>query len=136
MKTLFTMLLITCIGHLQMVAQTPDGDKKQDVQKVIVAYVTQSLNLTQEEANQFFPVFKEYMKEHRNAVKANEKDEIAKAEGILVVQKKYKPKFTTILNSETRANKAFKMHAQLLNRLKTVRDRRQQGRGAGKAGSS
>lgn len=118
------LYIVILFSALQLNAQESNGEKKTTVEAAVVAYVTKNLNLTVDEANAFMPVFKNYMKEHRAATVDKENDEIKKNEAIIVVQRKFKPQFQAILNSEKRANSAFRVHQQLVQRLKTVADRR------------
>ncbi len=119
----FLFIMIFCFGYLlQSIAQKQN--KKPDIETVIVAIVTKRLDLTEAEANAFFPVFNNYRKEYRTQVMQAKDDEIKKAEAILVVQKKYKPQFVKILSSEARANKTFKVHNDLMQRLKNLQERR------------
>jgi hypothetical protein len=119
MKQIILWCLLSIVTNVTM---AQDKGKKADVDAVIVAFITKKLNLTVAEAQDFWPVFNNYKKE----VKAtnNETDEIKRSEAVLNIQKKYKPQFQKILNSETRANNTFKVHRDLMQRLKQIGEHR------------
>jgi hypothetical protein len=101
-----------------------EGPRKDQIEKVMVAFITKKLELTVEEAQQFWPVFNNYKKEVRIASLGNKKDVIAQNEAILTIQKKYKPQFQRILKSEERANKVFVVTNELGEKLRKVRENR------------
>jgi 5'-deoxynucleotidase YfbR-like HD superfamily hydrolase len=109
-------VMLTITTHAQ------ERQKKVDIEAIIVAFITKKMNLTADEAQEFWPVFNNYRTEHKATIK--ETDEIKKNETIVVIQKKYKPQFQKILKSEARANQTFKVHMELLQRLKQFSERR------------
>jgi hypothetical protein len=118
-------ILLWCIVAILTTTTTTnaqDAPKKVDVEAVIVAYITKKMNLTVTEAQEFWPVFNNYRKEHKATIK--ETDEIKKNEAVVAIQKKYKPQFQKILNSEQRANQTFRVHKDLLHRLKQFSEHR------------
>ena len=100
--------------------QTPGGGQRAET--VIVGYVTKKLNLTVEEAQQFWPVYNNFTSELRASATANNGDEIKKTETMLAVQKKYKPEFSKVLKSDERANQVF----IITRNLQTMAERRKQ----------
>jgi hypothetical protein len=119
-----TLLIIFTFITALSFAQKDNKRNKHPIEKVIVAYMTKNLSLTADEADAFMPIFKNYMKDHRTATITNKNDEIKKNEAVLEVQKKYKPQFLTILKTEDRANKVFRLHQQLIVRLKSGQEKR------------
>lgn len=57
MKKYITILLV-CFGFLAGIAQ--NGGGKEKIKKLKIAYFTENLNLTSEEAQQFWPVYNAY----------------------------------------------------------------------------
>ena len=127
MKKIIYYFLITILICSNATAQIggDNGNRKDQVEKIIVAYITKKLDLTVEEAQQFWPVFNKYQAEYRMANKNNKDDVIGANEAELAVQKKYKPEFQRVLKSEVRANKVFVVHNNLLTEMKRLKNRRQ-----------
>jgi hypothetical protein len=124
MKTV--LFLILSILTINLVAQKEDnfGDKGP-LQKIIVGYFTKQLSLTETESKEFWPLYTEFRKEMQKAAKDAANDEIKRNEAVLVVQKKYKPKFQAILKTEERTNKVFVLHRTLAQELKRkIKERR------------
>lgn len=72
-------------------AQPPhdDGDKKEQIEAMRVAFITQQLNLTREEAQKFWPVYNEY----RDGLNAMRKERHE-------AYKKYKADFASLTDKE------------------------------------
>ena len=86
-----------------------DGDEKEgdDIKAVRVAFMTDKLKLTSDEAKKFWPVYNNYMQEKRKAWRDNIGDPLKRKESVLNVQKKYKDEFKRVLNSDDRANRVY-----------------------------
>jgi hypothetical protein len=122
MKKIILLLSAILLLNFYTNAQVGDDDKKKDVEAIFAAYITKKLNLSVDEAQQFWPVFNTYRKEFRESIKDLDNDEIKRNEAIITVQKKYKPQFQKVLKTEDRANKVFKIQRDFLQKIK---DRRQ-----------
>jgi len=100
-------------------------DRQEKIQALYVAYITQQLNLTETEAQKFWPVHKEYDTEIR-AVDPK-LPELQRQQAILDIKKKYQPNFTRILG-ENRTDDFFKkdmeFRKQLVNQLRKSRQER------------
>lgn len=100
-------------------------DRQEKIQALYVAYITQQLNLTETEAQKFWPVHKEYDTEIR-AVDPK-LPELQRQQAILDIKKKYQPSFTRILG-ENRTDDFFKkdmeFRKQLVNQLRKSRQER------------
>ena len=94
-----------------------------------IGFVTRRLALTSDEAQKFWPVYNEYVKELRKA-RIEEKDDVLLfEERALNIRKKYKGEFKKILTSEERLNKALTVDRDFNNVLKKELQRRAQMRG-------
>ena len=86
-------------------AQPPNEDRQPNPQRaekikaLYVAYITQQLNLTVDEAQKFWPVHTQFDEEIKAAHKSN-LPEIEKEEAVLKVKKKYTASFTKIIGAE------------------------------------
>lgn len=87
----------------------PRGPRPPHVEALKVAFITQQLNLTAEEAQKFWPIHNSYMAELKKAREANKDAELAFEEQALSIRKKYNNDFKKVLNSEERVNTVFKL---------------------------
>lgn len=124
MKKYLLLLLIILGSSSLAIAQKQKGEK---IQALKIAFLTQRLQLTADEAKTFWPVYNDYeselkklrMNKSTNSVLENEQK-------LLNIRKKFNPKFGKILGSE-RANNLFKAEREFRNILITrLKNRRQQ----------
>lgn len=128
MKKLLPILFISLFSAFAAQAQPgdeeqPGGQKGEIIRKLLIYQMTKKLDLSEAEAQKFWPVFNNYEKEWRTAIKNNKDDVIKRNEAILSAQKKYKPDFQRVLNSEDRANRVFKEHDNIIEQLKKQAER-------------
>lgn len=114
------------MSMLVTVAQPPKRIEKIEALKV--AYISQSLALTPEEAQKFWPVYNSYINEIRTAKDKNREDELKFQEEALNIKKKYKPEFKKVLNSDERVNKVYKAEMEFREAVKKEVQRRMQQR--------
>jgi hypothetical protein len=105
-----------------------DGPKReQKIQALYIAYVSQELKLTEDEAQKFWPVHTQYDAE----IKAVSMDlnEIDRQQAVLNIKKKYQDRFIKIIGAD-RTNTFFKTDAEfrkkMIDRLKKMREQRNQ----------
>ena len=108
--------------------QPPDPAKReQKIKALYVAYITQDLKLTEEEAQKFWPVHAQFDAE----VKAVNLDmpELDRQQAVLNIKKKYQDRFVKILGND-RTNAFFRSDAEfrkkLVERLKNMRQQNKQ----------
>ena len=94
-----------------------------------VGFVTRRLALTSDEAQKFWPIYNEYVKELRKARIEEKNDVLLFEERALNIRKKYKGEFKKILTCEDRLNKALTVDRDFNNVLKKELQRRAQMRG-------
>lgn len=106
----------------------PAADRQQKVEALYVAYMTRELNLTEDDAQKFWPVHALYDNEVR-AVKLDA-PELERQQAVLNIKKKYQDRFTRILGA-TRTNEFFikdgEFRKKLVDRLKKMRQQNQGG---------
>ena len=99
------------------------------IEALKIAYLTNKLNLSPEEAQRFWPVYNKYMEEIRKTrldARENKQQEIVTDEKILVIRKKYNIEFGKVLSSE-KVNAFFKAEKEFGTYLqKEIIERRQQ----------
>lgn len=103
------------------------GNRGEKIQALKVAYITQIVKLTPEEAQSFWPVYNIYFEEIKKARQGNKTDELKYQEDILNIKKKYKPEFKKILKDDERVNLVYKAEADFLTAMqKELKKRMQQ----------
>ncbi|MBO9563098.1 MAG: hypothetical protein J7621_10005 [Niastella sp.] len=132
MKKLLLILTLFFTTGMAVLAQDDDGDKKVPggrVEAVKIAYLTQKLNLSPEEAQKFWPIYNKYAAEIRKVRvdgKLNNEKEIDIEEKLLAIRKKYNSEFSKVLSAE-KVNAFFKAEKEFGTQLqKELLERRQQ----------
>lgn len=124
--SIFTLALILTLGIIipkNMQAQ-PGGDGK--IGPVVVGYITRQLELTETEAQKFWPIFNEYEKEMRQTRKAYKDDELKMEEEMLKVRKSYKVRFLAAGISDQKINKLFKVEKELILKIQKAMQQRKE----------
>lgn len=104
-------------------SQNRGGNGKEKIRALYIAYITQSIQLTDVEAEKFWPIHREYEREMKS-FKMNQDNEIEKEEFALNVKKKYKPLFASVIGNE-RSNRFFKKDKEFRDKLiERLRDKR------------
>lgn len=112
-KFLLTISIFICfISHAQ--AQPGPAKREEKIQALYIAYLTQQLKFTEDEAQKFWPVHAQY----DNEIKAVREDlnELDRQQATLNVKKKYQDRFIKILGAD-RANDFFKTDAEFRKRM-------------------
>ena len=122
---LFITLLTGSFSLAYAQADEPDaGKQKQRIEALYVAYMTQQLNLNEEEAQRFWPLHKQFDGELKS-VDLN-MAELPRQQAILDIKKKYQDRFTKILGNG-RTDAFFRKDMEFRKKLvDTMRNRRQQ----------
>ncbi|HEY4109931.1 hypothetical protein [Puia sp.] len=121
MKKLFSVLVILCWltppAHSQ--GQTQQRPGAGGLESMKIGFITNRLNLTPEEAQKFWPIYKQYSNEVRQAYFAYRSDhnELGLEENLLNIRKKYSVEFLKAIpppkiNDFFRAEKDFNVFIQ------------------------
>ena len=103
-------------------AQGNGGGKSEKVQALKIAFLTQKLQLTTDEAEKFWPVYNQYERDLQTVRKENKNGDVLDGEQrLLDIRKKYRDSFERILglqklNTLFNAEKEFR--SILIKRLK------------------
>lgn len=91
-----------------------EGKKPRDIEALYVAYVTQQLQFTPEEAQKFWPLHTQFA----NELKAinNDLPELEKQQARLNIKKKYQDGFTKIIGAN-RCERFFRMDGEFKKKL-------------------
>jgi hypothetical protein len=132
MKKLFLIVTLFLTVGLAVIAQDGGDDKKTPggrVEALKIAYITQKVNLSPEEAQKFWPIYNKYAAEIRKVRvdgRLNKETEIDIEEKLLAIRKKYNGEFTKALSPE-KVNAFFKAEKDFSTVLqKELLERRQQ----------
>ncbi len=107
---------------MALYAQDDNDPRGEKIQALKIAFITQKLDLTTDEAQKFWPVYNQYEQEIRG-VQANNRnsDALDNEEKLLNIRKKYKPPFEKVIGQQ-KLNKLFNaerdFRAVLIRRLK------------------
>lgn len=104
------------------------GQRAERIEALKVAYITQVLKLTAEEAQKFWPTYNSYFEELKKVRQANKEDELKFQEEALAVKKKFRPEFKKILNDDARVNLVFKAEGEFRAELKKELQKRMEQR--------
>ncbi len=105
--------------------EQPDNKEQEKIQALEIAFISRKLNLNENEAQRFWPVYNEYKRDVRQVMltqRNNPKRDVLDNEQMLIdVRKKYKERFVGVIG-QPRMNKFFEAEREfrgvLLNQLK------------------
>ena len=109
-----TILLGGFFAQAQEGQPVDENQRQEKIQALYVAYITQQLQLTPEEAQKFWPVHTQFTAEVK-AVKAD-MPELEKQQAILNIKKKYQDNFNRILGAN-RCERFFRMDGEFKKKL-------------------
>ena len=134
MKKLKIIFILILAGSLQAMAQDdmpppPPGDrmkKEQKIKALYVAFITESLKFTEEEAQQFWPIHAQFEADFRKLDK--QLPELERQQAVLNIKKKYQDKFVKLLGG-SRTDEFFRKDAEFRNNLIERLQQRREERG-------
>ena len=95
-----------------------DEARRAKIEMFKVQFITEKLNLTKGEAEQFWPVYNEAKKNIDELVKTKAADEIQFEENVLAIKKKLKTNLKPILKSDERVNQALRIDREFLKAIR------------------
>jgi hypothetical protein len=126
----FIVILSLFLGGFVLTAKAQDdanerSTRQQKIEALYIAFMTKELNLTETEAQKFWPVHKEYDNEVKGV--NMEMPELQRQQAVLDIKKKYQERFVKILGN-TRTDDFFRkdmeFRKQLVERLRNMREQR------------
>ncbi|RXK59371.1 hypothetical protein ESA94_14655 [Lacibacter luteus] len=127
MKKIVTLTMIVLFGLSSMLyaQDQPDTKEQEKIRALEIAFISRKLNLTENEAQRFWPIYNEYKRDVRQVMltqRNNPKRDVIDDEQMLVdVRKRYKERFVGVIG-QPRMNKFFEAEREfrgvLLNQLK------------------
>jgi hypothetical protein len=133
MKKLFSVLVIFCWLTLPLHSQPgpePQGPAAGRIETMKINYITNRLHLTPQEAQRFWPIYRYYSAEKRQAflVYRSNGNELERQETMLNIRKKYSLEFLKAL-SPGKINDFFKAENEFETTvILEIRRRQMQGR--------
>ena len=114
---LILTILLGCISMAFAQEKQPGDDqvKQEKIQALYVAYVTQQLQLTPDEAQKFWPLHTQFANELKSI--KPELPELVKEEARLNVKKKYQENFSKVLGTN-RCERFFRMNDEFKRKLR------------------
>lgn len=122
-----TMMLIVAFsftGYLYAQDQ-PDPKEHEKIKALEIAFISRKLNLTENEAQRFWPIYNEYKRDVNQVMLAQRnnpnKDVVDDEQRVLDIRKQYRDRFVGVIG-QPRMNKFFQAEREfrgvLLNQLK------------------
>jgi hypothetical protein len=129
-------MLILIFINISYICLAQPGDRRDKAEAIQASYITTELKLSPEEAQKFWPIYRNYKEEIRRVRLENRDDEILFEERVLGIRKKYKPAFKSVLVDAQRVNRVYvvdknfreMLRKELQNRRKNKQPARQEGR--------
>ena len=129
------------VGQAQVPYQAPNSNNqsaKDKIEALRIAFISQQLNLTPEEAQKFWPVYNAYRSESEGLHKSyppqpTADQQLESEQKKLDLKKKYKPQFEAALGTE-KLNQLYNLERKFQEKLKEIREQRQQQHGGGQGG--
>ena len=138
-STLLLLLLMVLAGntfagrfHYQQNNGQNPGDR---IESLRIAYISQQLNLTPQEAEKFWPVYNSYrndletLRKNFKGADLTAEQQLDLEQKKLDLKKKYKPQFEVALGTE-KMNQLYNLERKFQEKLKEIREQRMQQRGA------
>jgi AAA15 family ATPase/GTPase len=122
----YILILFVMIGSFSGIkAQDGDETKAEKIQTLKIAFITQKLQLTPDEAQKFWPIYNQYDNEIRSIPKGG--DVIPTDEKLLSIRKKFMTSFEKVIGPQ-KVNKLFNAERDfrdiLIRRLKNHNQQR------------
>lgn len=123
----FVFAIFNASAQADVTGMEQNSKKEEKIKALYVAYISQQLSLTADEAQKFWPVHAQYEAELKN-INQDNTAELDRQQAVLNVKKKYQGNFNRILGTE-RSNNFYRQDAEfrkkLVERLKQMRQQRQ-----------
>ena len=119
----YLLIAFLFVAVLPQLKAQDNPEENSKIEALKIAFISKKLDLSPDEAQKFWPVYNQYFKEMRQAIKNHKEDddEIEKEQQVIDIRKKYKEQFIKVIG-QPRMNKLF--HAErdfrriLIDRIK------------------
>lgn len=125
MRKILLILSLFFTSSLTILAQNdPDQDGNDRIRDKMNEYIQKRLNLSNEEAKKFSPVFLKYFQEWRQTIRENKGDKLVLQQKIVDLRLRYRTQFREILG-EKRGNQVYNHQERFIQELRSIRKERQ-----------
>jgi len=101
-------------------AQDDDNDGNEKIRDRMNEYIQKRLNLSNDEAKKFTPIFLQYFKEWRQTLRDNKGDRLILQQKIVDLRLRYRTQFREVLG-EQRGNQVFGHQEKFIKELRDLR---------------
>ncbi len=115
---ILSFLLVT--GPVLFAQDEGDNDGNEKIRDKMNEYIQKRLNLSDDEAKKFSPVFLRYFKEWRQTIKENRGDKLILQQKIIDLRLRYRTQFREIMG-EKRGNQVFNQQENFIRELQQIR---------------
>ena len=131
MKRFLLIVSLLFVSAAGLFAQEDDdNDTNESIRDKMNEYIQKKLKLSTEEAKKFSPVFINYFKEWRSALRQNKNDDILRRQKVADVQLRYRNQFKDIIG-EQRSNQVFGHQRIFIQEIRMLRKERLKKRNGG-----
>src|SRR5687768_7988473 len=122
-RFLLILSLLFVTGSCLFAQDDNDNDGNEKIRDKMNEYIQKRLNLSDDEAKKFTPVFLRYFKEWRQTIKDNKDDRLILQQKIVDLRLRYRIQFRELLG-ERRGNQVFNQQDDFIRRLREIRQDR------------
>ena len=119
-KILLILSLLLVTGSCLFAQDDDDNDGNEKIRDKMNEYIQKRLNLSNDEAKKFSPVFLRYFKEWRQTIKENKGDKLILQQKVIDLRLHYRPQFREIIG-ENRGNNVFGQQDNFIRELRDIR---------------
>jgi len=128
------LLLLLLLAGVSTFAQQNKQNAHDQIESLRIAFISQQLNLSPEEAQRFWPVYNAYRSESEALQKSyggqlTADQQLDLEQKKLDLKRKYKPQFESALGKE-KLNQLYNLEHKFQEKLKEIREQRMQQRAA------
>ena len=120
MKRFLLIVSLFFVSGTSLFAQDDDNDGNEKIRDRMNEYIQKRLNLSNDEAKKFSPIFLQYFKEWRQTLRDNKGDRLILQQKIVDLRLRYRTQFREILG-EQRGNQVFGHQEKFIQELKDLR---------------
>jgi len=119
-KILLILSLLFVTGSCLFAQDDDDNDGNEKIRDKMNEYIQKRLNLSNDEAKKFSPVFLRYFKEWRQTIKENKGDKLILQQKVIDLRVRYRTQFREIIG-ENRGNNVFGQQDNFIRELRDIR---------------
>ena len=129
----FLLLMLLMVQQAYSRQNPNRQNAKEQIEALRIAFISQQLNLTPEEAQKFWPVYNSYRSDIENLHKSytdktSADQQLDLEQKKLDLKRKYKPQFESALGT-AKLNQLYNLEHKFQEKLKEIREQRMQQKG-------